>query len=280
MRESIDFVELVSARTELRRAGPSSYEGLCPFHDERTPSFGIDPVQKVYYCFGCQAKGDVFTFVQETEGVDFKAALELLADRCGIELQREAEDPREAERRRRRERLLELLGRTAAYYERRCGRPPRHIARGSICWDGVSPRRRCAPFASATPPAPGIGCSWPRAARDSPSRALRDGARAALASRMGACMTASAGASCSRWPTSAAGCWASVRARWGRNPRSPKRPKYLNTSDNDLYHKGLHLYGADLARSHATRAGGDRAMRGLHRCDRRCTRLGCAMRWG
>src|SRR6202165_2821726 len=118
VREAVDFVELVSARTELRRAGPSSYEGLCPFHDERTPSFGIDPNQKVYYCFGCEAKGDVFTFVQETEGVDFKAALELLADRSGLGLELEAEDPGEAKRRQRRERLLDLLGRTAAYYER------------------------------------------------------------------------------------------------------------------------------------------------------------------
>ena len=99
MRDAVDFVELVSARTELRRAGPTRYEGLCPFHDERTPSFGIDPAQKVYYCFGCQASGDVFTFVQETEGVDFKGALELLAERYGVELEREAEDPREAERR-------------------------------------------------------------------------------------------------------------------------------------------------------------------------------------
>ncbi|MGH2855684.1 MAG: CHC2 zinc finger domain-containing protein, partial [Solirubrobacteraceae bacterium] len=118
VRDAVDFVELVSARTDLRRAGPSSYEGLCPFHDERSPSFGIDPTRKVYYCFGCQAKGDVFTFVQESEGVDFKGALELLADRCGVELEREAEDPREAEHRRRRERLLELLARTSAYYER------------------------------------------------------------------------------------------------------------------------------------------------------------------
>ena len=72
----------------------------------------------MYYCFGCQASGDVFTFVQETEGVDFKGALELLADRAGIELQLEQEDPREAERRGKRERLLELLSRTTAYYER------------------------------------------------------------------------------------------------------------------------------------------------------------------
>ena len=84
VREAVDFVELVSARTELRRAGPTRYEGLCPFHEERTPSFGIDPEQKVYHCFGCQASGDVFTFVQETEGVDFREALELLADRYCI----------------------------------------------------------------------------------------------------------------------------------------------------------------------------------------------------
>jgi len=118
VRDAIDFVELVSTRTELRRAGARSYEGLCPFHDERSPSFSVEPVEKVYYCFGCQASGDVFTFVQEMEGVDFKGALELLADRAGVELQLEREDPREAERRARRERLLELLTRTSAYYER------------------------------------------------------------------------------------------------------------------------------------------------------------------
>src|ERR1700735_3893117 len=118
VRDAVDFVELVSARTDLRRAGPARYECCCPSPEERTPSFGIDPTQKVYYCFGCQASGDLFTFVQETEGVDFKGALELLAERYGVELQRAAEDPREAERRKRRERLLELLKRTAAYYER------------------------------------------------------------------------------------------------------------------------------------------------------------------
>src|SRR5246500_4627967 len=118
IRDAVDFVELVSTRTQLRRSGPARMGGLCPFHDERTPSFGIDPTQKVYYCFGCQASGDVFTFVQETEGVDFKGALELLAERYGVELQREEEDPRAAERRKRRERLLELLDRTAEYYAR------------------------------------------------------------------------------------------------------------------------------------------------------------------
>ena len=89
VRDAVDMIDLVSARTELRRAGANRYEGLCPFHEERTPSFGIDPVKKVYHCFGCGAGGDVFTFVQETEGLDFGGAMELLADRYGVELERE-----------------------------------------------------------------------------------------------------------------------------------------------------------------------------------------------
>ena len=89
VREAVDMIALVSARTELRRAGASEWVGLCPFHEERSPSFGVNPDDKVYHCFGCQASGDVFTFVQETEGVDFRGALELLAERYGVELQRE-----------------------------------------------------------------------------------------------------------------------------------------------------------------------------------------------
>src|SRR3712207_9521538 len=89
--------------------------GLCPFHEERTPSFGIDPVEKLYHCFGCGQGGDVFRFVMETEGVDFTGALEVLADRYRVPLERVAEDPRAAARRERRERLLALLERTAAW---------------------------------------------------------------------------------------------------------------------------------------------------------------------
>ena len=119
VRDAVDFLELVSARTELRRAGPARYEGLCPFHDERTPSFGIDPTQKVYYCFGCQASGDVFTFVQETEGVDFKGALELLAERYGVELAARGGGPeRGGEAQAQGSGCWSCWRRTAAYYER------------------------------------------------------------------------------------------------------------------------------------------------------------------
>ena len=96
VREAVDMVDLVGARTELRRAGADSYSGLCPFHDERTPSFGVKPSEKVYYCFGCQAAGDAFTFVMETEGLDFVNALEYLAERYRVTLELEQEDQRAA----------------------------------------------------------------------------------------------------------------------------------------------------------------------------------------
>ena len=118
VRDAVDMVDLVGSRVELRRAGVNRFEGLCPFHDERTPSFGINPAEKLYYCFGCGQGGDAFKFVQETEGVGFAGALEYLADRYGVALELVEEDPAAAQRRAERERLLELLERTAAFYVR------------------------------------------------------------------------------------------------------------------------------------------------------------------
>jgi DNA primase len=251
VRDAVDFVELVSARTELRRAGPARYEGLCPFHEERSPSFGIDPHKKVYYCFGCQAAGDVFTFVQETEGVDFKGAIELLADRFAVELEHEEEDPRAAERRRRRERLLELLTRTAAYYERCLWEAEEakaareylqnrglgeeilrefHVGYSPSAWDRVLLASRRGGFTEQELYATGL------AQRSKENGRPYDRFRGRI-----------------MFPL------ADVRGRvlgfGARAMRDEQKPKYLNTSDNDVYHKGQHLYGADLARAHAARAG-------------------------
>src|SRR3954452_24015072 len=118
VRDAVDFEQLVGARTELKRSGVNRLQGLCPFHEERTPSFGINPVEKVYHCFRCGAGGDVFRFVMHTEGLVFSEALESRAERYRVPLERETEDPRDAARRERRERLFSLLERTAAYYVR------------------------------------------------------------------------------------------------------------------------------------------------------------------
>ena len=96
---AVDMLAVVSTRTELRRAGVNSYFGVCPFHDERTGSFHVRPDEKHYHCFGCQESGDPFDFVMQTEGLDFKAAMESLADRFGVQLETEDEDPGAAARR-------------------------------------------------------------------------------------------------------------------------------------------------------------------------------------
>jgi DNA primase len=117
VREAADIVELVGQRTQLRRVG-TRWVGRCPFHDERTPSFSVNADLKTYYCFGCRAGGDVFRFVQETEGLDFVGAIEALADRYRIPLEYEEGGRRDEGDRRRRERLLDLLDAAARFYER------------------------------------------------------------------------------------------------------------------------------------------------------------------
>ncbi len=115
VKEATDIVEVVSAYTDLRRSG-ARFTGLCPFHDERTPSFSVDPQEKLYHCFGCEVGGDVIRFVEEKEGLPFADAVETLAERYGVELEREQEDPRAEELRKKRARLSELLERTAGFY--------------------------------------------------------------------------------------------------------------------------------------------------------------------
>jgi DNA primase len=112
-----DMVAVVSARTPLRKTG-GRYLGRCPFHEERTPSFSVNATDKLYYCFGCGAKGDLITFVRETEQLDFAGAIEWLADRFNVQIEYEETSPEQDARRRRRERLLELLDAAASFYER------------------------------------------------------------------------------------------------------------------------------------------------------------------
>ena len=113
-----DMVEVVSGRTPLRRASGSRYTGRCPFHEEKTPSFSVNPVDKLYYCFGCGKGGDVISFVRDTEGLDFVGAVEWLAERFHVPIEVEEASPRVEAERRRRERLRAVLEQTAAYFER------------------------------------------------------------------------------------------------------------------------------------------------------------------
>jgi DNA primase len=250
VRDAVDMVDLVGTRVELRRAGVNRFEGLCPFHDERTPSFGINPAEKLFYCFGCGEGGDAFKFVQLTEGVDFKGSLEYLADRYGVTLEVVEEDPEAAQRRRTRERLLELLERTAAFYVRYLwdsaeAAPARAYLEGRgleeatlrefrvgyapSVWDKVLIASRREGFSDRELVAGGLaqrakgeGRTYDRFRRrimfplcDARGRVLGFGARAVGADQ---------------------------------------KPKYLNSSDGAIYHKGRYLFGADIARAPAAKA--------------------------
>ncbi|MBA2516379.1 MAG: DNA primase [Solirubrobacterales bacterium] len=250
MRDAVDFVELVGDRTELRKAGVRRYVGLCPFHDERSPSFGIDPVEKLYHCFGCGEGGDVFKFVMETESLDFGAALEALADRSGVELERETEDPRSAERRTRRERLLALLERTAAFYVRvlweaeeaataRENLKARGLEEPALRqfrvgyapsgWDRVLHASRRAGYSEEELRAAGLVT---RSKEGRMYDAFRGRITFPLTDRRGR-----------------------VLGFGARAMRDNQGPKYVNSRDGEIYRKGRQLFAVDLARVDATRVG-------------------------
>jgi DNA primase len=186
--------------------------GLCPFHDERTPSFSVNVEQKLYHCFGCGEGGDAIGFVQQTEALDFPGAVEFLAARYGVELKREEEDPQAEERRRTRERLLKLLERATVFYERFLweaaeAEPARRYLAGRGLGDQVLRDFRIGYAPKA----------WDRvmtaAQRDGFTEQELAGAGLGRRGRQGASATSSAAGSCSRSPTRAGRCSASARAR-------------------------------------------------------------------
>lgn len=247
VREAADMVEVVSGHTELRRRG-TRWLGLCPFHDERTPSFSVDPAEKLYYCFGCQAGGNIFTFLEEKEGLDFRDAVEQLADRYGVELEYDTGGQGD-ERRRERERLIDLLSKTATFYARylwdsreataaRAYLEARGLGREVLeefgvgyapsAWDRVLLSARRAGFNEAEIQAAGLGQRGRRGLydrfrgrimfplRDARGRVLGFGARAM---------------------------------------RDNQQPKYVNSPEGPVYRKGRLLFGIDRARPHATKEG-------------------------
>src|SRR5438093_6720619 len=117
VKAAADIVDVVSARTQLRKQG-AQHRGLCPFHEERTPSFYVNAGKGVYHCHGCGAGGDLIRFVRETENLDFAGAIEWLAERFRVPLEYEELSPEHEARRVRRQRLYELLEQAVRFYER------------------------------------------------------------------------------------------------------------------------------------------------------------------
>ena len=249
VKEAADIVEVVSGRTELRRVG-QRHTGLCPFHDERTPSFSVSAELGLYHCFGCGESGDTLRFVQQAEGLDFRQAIELLAERYGVELKKEREDPAAEERRRRRERLLELVERTAAYYSRYLWES--REAEGARRYLGERGLREQVLRAFRVGYAPS---AWDKVL----VRAQRDGYAVEEIAAAGLGQRGSRGGFYDRFRARIVFPLADPRGRvlgfGARAVRPEQQPKYLNSSENEIYHKGCQLFGIDRARAPAAKAG-------------------------
>src|SRR4051795_10568544 len=249
VRDAADMVHLVSEKTDLRRVG-TRWTGLCPFHDERTPSFSVNAEEKLYYCFGCGEGGDAFKFVQQTDGLEFQEAVELLAERSGVQVEREEDDPRAEQRRRRRERLHTLLDRAAGFYSnylRDAGEAA--AAREYLTSRGLSDEVLTEFRVGYSPSA------WDRMLVGARQGGFTEEELVAA----GLAQRGRGGGLYDRFRGRIMFPLADARGRvlgfGARQMGEGRGPKYLNTSENDLYHKGRQLFGIDVARKEAMRTG-------------------------
>ncbi len=140
VKQQADIVKIVEGYIRLRKAGAQNYTGLCPFHKEKSPSFNVNAVRQFYYCFGCQATGDVFTFVGKMENAGFPEAVRLVAQKCGIPMpKREYSSPEEAAEARLRRKLLDLHETATAWFEERLRGPEGAVAREYLAGRGLTP---------------------------------------------------------------------------------------------------------------------------------------------
>jgi DNA primase len=249
VKQTADIVEVISAHTDLRRQG-TRWVGLCPFHEERTPSFSVDAQEKLYHCFGCGVGGDTIKFVEEKEGLAFADAVELLAERYGVELEREKEDPRAEARRQQRRRLEQLLDRTATFY-------------ATYLWDSAEAAKAREYLAERglgeeTLRAFGVGYA-PSAWDQVLLRGQRAGFKVGELRGVGLAQRGRSGGEYDRFRSRIMFPIRDRRGRalgfGGRAMRSDQGAKYVNTAETDFFHKSKMLYGIDRAKAAIAKAG-------------------------
>ncbi|MET0152542.1 MAG: DNA primase [Candidatus Binatia bacterium] len=238
VRERASIVELVSRYTALKRTG-RNHQGLCPFHSEKTPSFSVSEERGVFYCFGCQASGDVFRFVMLKDGLTFPEALERLAREAGVELPKRPADER---REQGRERFLRVNAFATKFFQRALWEGPS----GTAVRDYLAKRKvredTARSFGLGYAPAEGLSQGLEKA-----------GAPLADAESLGLVGRSTRGAG---WfdrfrnrlmfpITDLAG---KTIAFGARQLGDHDGPKYLNSSDSVLFHKGRSVFGLAAAR--------------------------------
>ncbi len=249
VRDASRIEEIVGERVALRPAGVDSLKGLCPFHDERTPSFHVRPSQGFWHCFGCGEGGDVISFVQKVDSLSFTEAVEALALKAGITLRYEAAGSGTLRREEpgRRQRLLDAHRVAEEFYQTQLASAEAHLGRQFLGQRGFG-EAMCRRFGIGYSPA-----SWDALTRHLRSKGFTDQEieTAGLATRgnrglydrfRGRLM----------WPIrDITGATVGFGAR-RLNDEDKESPKYLNTPETPIYHKSQVLYGLDLAKKEIT----------------------------
>jgi DNA primase len=246
VKAAADMVAVVSGRTQLRRTG-ARFTGRCPFHEERTPSFSVNAADKLFYCFGCGKGGDLVSFVQDTESLDFAGAIEWLGNRFGVQLEYEETSPQWEAQRERSKRLLDLLDQAASFYERylwesQAGGPARDYLASRGLREEV-----CREFRL------GLALGGTTLARKAIEKGFTPAelTAAGLANRRGGDYFAQR----LLFPLAdARGRVLGFQARKLRED-DPLRAKYVNSPEGELFRKGDLLYGLHLARAAIAKGG-------------------------
>ncbi len=246
VQATADLVEIVGHYTQLKKSG-ANFMGRCPFHEEKTASFSVNPAEKLYYCFGCGEGGNLFSFVQRKENLDFAQAVEYLADKYGIVLEYEESSARGEAERHRRDRLRALLEQATAYYER-------------VLWDA-----KAAAAAREYLEGRGLGAEVCRRFRVGFSLAgwerLRDAARRQGFNEQelldaGLVVPGRRGGVYDRFRARVMFPLADDRGRtlgFGARTLGDEKPKYLNSPETPLYHKSEALFGLHNAKARGGR---------------------------
>src|ERR1700758_5403484 len=242
VRERSAIDEVVGEYLQLRGAGGGSLKGLCPFHDEKTPSFNVTPARGLWYCFSCQEGGDVIKFVQKIDNLGFTEAIERLAKRAGIELRYEQGGHIPGQEQSQRRRLIEAHKAAAEFYAEQLSSPAAQVGRDFLSSRGfqmADARRFRVGFAPA---------DW-----DSLTRHLRGRGFTENEVLAGGLASQGRRGPIDRfrgrliWPI--ADLTGDVIAFGARTLASDDDgPKYLNSPETPLFKKSSVLFGADQAR--------------------------------
>jgi DNA primase len=248
VRERSPIADIIGEHLQLRNAGGGSLKGLCPFHDEKTPSFQVTPARGLYHCFGCSEGGDVITFVQKIDHLTFTDAVERLAERAGVELHYEQGGAAPRQQQGERTRLIAATKAAAEFYAEQLTTPGARGAREFLNGRG---------FDQAAAEQFGVGYSpddWDALTKHLRGRGFtdreltvaglsREGQRGPIDRFRGRVM----------WPIhDITGDCIGFGARRLRDD-DPVQAKYLNTPETPLYHKSHVLYAVDQAKREIAR---------------------------